>query len=221
MRIGRLFIIISVCILFLQAHACFAGTGLLSGFFAGEVVKETYVGARLGSYRPDLSQLDAILQQFRVSAPGAATMFNIFAKFKGSSQLSYLVEAGYWDNEASLEPVVSAELGMTLTQLSLSFLYYPEMIQEFIPLYLGIGGGVYHLKLDGSAMELLKTVITKREDTGAGANFVVGLEYEIRESLMVNIQANHVFKNFAVDEDGEQEFSFDGTVISIGAFARF
>jgi len=217
--IKKLIVLVFVCIL-LQAGVCFAGVGLLSSLMSGKGVQETYVGARLGSYKPDLRQLDALLRQLNVNAPGAATMFNVFAKFKASPQLAYLIEAGYWENDVSIE-IASVDLETTLTQLSFSLLYYPEMIQQFVPLYLGIGGGLSHLKLSGSALELLKEVITKRENTGASANFVVGLEYAILEQLMVYVQANHIFKNFTVDEDGEQKFSFDGTVVSMGIAARF
>ena len=218
---------ILACILAFQACMCAADTGqdrhpyILGGLLSGEGVKEAYVGIRLGSYKPDLRQLDALLRQFKVSPPGAATMLNVFVKFRGSPQLSYLVEAGYWENEASLEPVVSADLGMTFTQVSFNLLYPPEIIQELAPLYLGIGGGVSHLKLSGSALELLKEVVTEHENTGVSGNFIVGLEYIIVERVMVSVQANHIFKSFEVDAEGKQEFSFDGTVVSIGTSVRF
>jgi hypothetical protein len=131
------------------------------------------------------------------------------------------VEAGYWENETSLRPIIQAELGATFTYISLSFLYYPEMIQSYVPLYMGIGGGIANLKLNGSALELLKEVVTKSESTGLGGNFVIGLEYAVLERMIVNIQANHIFKDFAVDEQGERKFSFDGTVVSIGVSAKF
>ncbi len=226
MRIRKLFIPVLACIFVFCASACCTGVWLyaptsgLLGNLTDNGVESVYVGARLGSYKPDLRQLDALLKPLKMNAPGAATMFNIFARFKGSPQLSYLIEAGYWENDVSVE-VASVDLGTTFTQLSLSLLYYPETIQQFIPLYLGIGGGISHLKLSGSALSLLKEVVTKHEVTGASGNFIVGLEYAILERLLVSVQANHIFKNFAVDEDGEQEFSFDGTVVSIGISARF
>ena len=227
MEVKKLFAPVFVCLLALQVCVCVADTGrvrhpyLLGGLLSGKGAKEAYVGARLGSYKPDLHQLDTLLRQFNVRLPGAATMLNVFVKFKGSPQLSYLVEAGYWEDEVSLEPVVSADLGTTFTQVSFDLLYYPEMIQELVPLYLGIGGGISHLKLSGSALTLLKDVVTERENTGLSGNFIVGLEYTIVERVMVSIQTNHIFKSFAVDEEGKQEFSFDGTVVSIGTSVRF
>jgi hypothetical protein len=148
-------------------------------------------------------------------------MFNVFARFRGSPQLSYLVEAGYWENEASFEPLVQANLEVTFIPVSFSLLYYPEMVQKLIPLYLGIGGGIAHLKLNGSALELLKEVITEDESTGVSGNVIVGLEYVVAERMIVSVQANHIFKSFAVDEEGKQEFSFDGTVVSIGTSVKF
>ncbi len=219
MRIRKLSIPILACIFVFCASVCLADGGLL-GNLTDNGVEAVYVGARLGSYKPDLRQLDALLKPLKMNAPGAATMFNIFARFKGSPQLSYLIEAGYWENDVSVE-VASVDLGTTFTQLSLSLLYYPEMIQQFIPLYLGIGGGISHLKLSGSALSLLKEVVTKHEVTGASGNFIIGLEYAILERLLVSVQAKHIFKNFTVDDDGEQEFSFDGTVVSIGVSGRF
>jgi hypothetical protein len=228
MEFRKFYIRILACIFAFQACICVASADhqvkhpyLLGGLLSGKGVKEAYLGARLGSYKPDLHQLDAILELFNVSAPGAATMLNVFARFKALPQLSYLVEAGYWENEASLRPVAEADLGTTFTQVSLSFLYYPEMIQRYAPLYLGIGGGISHLKLSGSALELLKAVITKRENTGVSGNFIIGLEYPVVERVMVSVQANHIFKSFTVDDEGEQKFSFDGTVVSIGTSVRF
>ena len=227
MKVRKLLIHILVSVIAFQACVCIADVGraghpyVLGGLLSGKWPEEAYVGARLGSYKPDLQQLDELLRLFNVSAPGAATMFNVFARFKGHPQLSYLVEAGYWDNEASLRPIASADLGMTFTHVSLSLLYYPELIQELVPLYLGVGGGVAHLKLSGSALELLKAVVTKHESTGVGGNVIVGLEYTVAERVTVNVQANHIFKSFTVDEAGEREFSFDGTVVSIGTSVRF
>ncbi len=227
MRVRRLFVLIFACVIILQACICIADEGgvrhpyVLGGLLPGKGIEQAYIGARLGSYKPDLRQLDAILKQFNVSAPGAATMINIFARFKNAPQLSYLVEAGYWENETSLKPLIDADLGATFTHISLSFLYYPDLIQRLAPLYLGLGGGLYRLKLSGSALTLLKEVVTKRESTSLGGNFVIGLEYPILERAMVSVQANHIFKNFPVDDEGEQQFSFDGTVVSIGTSVRF
>jgi hypothetical protein len=223
----QVWFIISVCIFVFQACVSMADAAQvrhpysLGGLLSDKSVKEAYVGARLGSYKPDLRQLDALLRQFNVRLPGAATMLNVFIKLKGSSQLSYLLEAGYWADEVSLEPIISADLGTIFTQVSFSFLYHPEMIQRLAPLYLGIGGGLSHLKLNGSALELLKEVVTERENTGVSGNFIVGLEYPILERVMVSVQTNHIFKSFAVDEEGKHEFSFDGTVVSIGTSVRF
>ena len=197
---------------------------LLGGLLSSKNIEEAHVGVRLGSYKPDLSHLNALVKKFNVNAPGSATMYNIFAKFRGSPQLSYLVEAGYWENEEStpINPVASADsasVGVTFTQVSFSLLYHPEIIREFIPLYLGIGGGIAHMNLNGGVLELL---LKERESTGASGNVIAGLEYKILERLMVYVQAKHIFKNFSVEgAEEQQEFSFDGTVVSIGASARF
>jgi hypothetical protein len=151
-------------------------------------------------------------------------MYSVFARFKGSPQLSYLVEMGYWNNEVSIEamgPMAAIDMGATFTQFSLNLLYYPELIQEYAPLYLGIGGGIAHVELTGSALALLSEVVEERENTGLSGNVIAGLEYMIMDRLMVNVQANHIFKSIKVDKEGEQEFTFDGTVVSIGVSGRF
>lgn len=195
---------------------------ILGGRLSGEIIEEVYAGFRMGSYKPDLGELDDLLAQFDISAPGASTMYNVFARFKDSPQLSYLLEVGYWENDVSLpEAVVPIDMEVTFTQASLSVLYYPELIQHYFPLYLGIGGGVAHLDLSGDTLTLLREVVTKRENTGASGSFIVGLEYMVLERFMVSVQANHIFKTFAVDEEDKLKFSFDGTVVSIGASGRF
>ena len=230
MKFRRIPLYIFACILAFQVSVCVAETDqarhpyLLGGLLPGKGIKEAHVGARLGSYKPDLHQLDNLLKPLGISVPGAATMYNAFVKFKGSPQLSYLVEAGYWQNEEStsinlVAQADSASVGATFTHLSFSLLYSPEIIREYVPLYLGIGGGIAHMKFSGGILELL---LKEREDTGASGNVVAGLEYEILKRVMVDIQAKHIFKSFSVEgEEEPQEFSFDGTVVSIGVSARF
>ncbi len=224
---ARIFLIsVFVCALAFQT-VCMADSDqvrnpyILGGVLSGVVLKDVYAGARMGSYKPDLGELDDLLAHFDVKAPGASTMYNVFARLKGSPQLSYLLEVGYWESDiSSLESAVPVDLEATFTQASLSFLYYPELIQEYVPLYLGIGGGIAHLELSGDTLTLLREVVTKRESTGVSGNFIVGLEYMILERFMVSIQTNHIFKKFAVDEEDELKFSFDGTVVSIGVSGR-
>ena len=227
MKIKNILLSIFLCAAAFQACICMADSDqvrhpyVLGGGLFREIVKEAYVGARMGSYKPDLNELDDLLAQIDMEAPGASTMYSVFARLKGSPQLSYLLEVGYWENDVSVESVITADVGATFTQLSLSFLYYPELIQEYAPLYLGIGGGVAHVKLTGSALAFLRDVVEKRESTGVSGNFIVGLEYMILERLMVSVQANRIFKSLTVDEKGEREFTFDGTVVSIGVSGRF
>jgi hypothetical protein len=227
MKNKKLFVF--VALLVLASQTClYAENGeqvkrshILYRLFPGIGIEESYIGARLGSYKPDLRQLDAILKEFRAQVPGASTMFNIYTRFKGSSQLSYLLELSYWDNESSLKPFTDADIGATFTQASLSLLYYPETIQKLLPLYIGFGGGIANLKLYGSALELLKEIVTKRDSTELSGNFIIGLEYVVLDRVVVDIQATHIFKNFQVDDEGEYKFSFDGTVMSLGASMRF
>lgn len=228
MRAKYLSILIFVCALACQAYVCMADSDqdrnpyLLGGILAGGMVKDVYWGVRLGSYQPDLRELDDLLAQFNVETPGSSTMYNVFARARSSPRLSYLVEVGYWNGGiSSLESVVPIDLEATFTHISLSFLYYPDLIQEYVPLYLGIGGGIAHLNLTGDTLTLLREVITKREDTGLSGNFILGVEYVVMEQLMVSVQANHIFKSFSVNEEDELEFNFDGTVVSIGVSGRF
>jgi len=228
MRIKNLLVFALLFVFAAQACVCMADSDqarnpyLLGGLLSGQIIKDVYWGARLGSYEPDLRELDDLLAQFNVEAPGASTMYNVFARAKSSPRLSYLLEVGYWKSGiSSLEAVVPIDLAATFTHISLSCLYYPDLIQEYAPLYLGIGGGIAHLNLTGDTLTLLREVITKRENTGLSGNFILGVEYVVLERLMLSVQMNHIFKNFAVDEEDELEFNFDGTVVSIGVSGRF
>jgi len=228
MRAKNLSILIFVCVLACQACFCMADSDqdrnpyLLGGILAGVPVEDVYWGARLGSYGPDLRELDDLLTQFNVEELSASTMYNVFTRIKSSPRLSYLVEVGYWNGEiSSLESVIPVDLEATFTHISFSFLYYPDLIQEYVPFYLGIGGGIAHLNLTGDTLTLLREVIKKREETGLSGNFILGVEYVFTEQLMVSAQANHIFKSFSVDEEDELELNFDGTVISIGVSGRF
>ena len=225
MKIKKLLLSIFLCVFASYACVCMADSDevrhpyMLGGVWLGDIVEEVHVGARMGSYKPDLRELDDLLALFGTEPSGASTMYNVFARFEGSPQLSYLVEIGHWGNEISVESM-DVDMEATLTHLSLGLLYYPELIQKYAPLYLGIGCGIAHIELNGSALTLLSDVVKDSEETGVCGNIVVGLEYPIMERLMVNIQANHIFKSLTVDEEEEREFSFDGTAVSIGISGR-
>ncbi len=228
MRIKNLLVLALLFVFVAPTCICMADSDedrnpyILGGILAGHMVKDVYWGARLGSYEPDLRELDDLLLQFDVESLGASPMYNVFIRAKSSPRLSYLVEVGYWNGGiSSPESIIPVDLEATFTHISLSLLYYPDLIQEYAPLYLGIGGGIAHLNLTGDTLTLLREVITRREDTGLSGNFILGVEYVVLERLLVSAQANHIFKSFSVDEEDELEFNFDGTVVSIGVSGRF
>jgi len=183
--------------------------------------KEPYIGLSLGSYKPNLMQINALMKDLGIPAPGADTMFTIFADFRGTSQFSYLLQGGYWEGETSLKVPVKRSLYASLIHISFNILYHPERFQKFLPLYIGTGFGIYRMDLDGSLMEVLKDVIPEDKATELGGNIVLGLERVLRNRFIVSVRANHIFKNFTIDEKNKSKLSFDGTDVSIGTSVRF
>lgn len=197
---------------------------LLGNILPKQGPKETYMGMRLGSYKPDLRQLNAILEELNARAPGADTMFTIFASFKNRPLIEYLLEAGYWENEASVKSATSEDsedINTSLIHISFSFLYYPKIIQEYLPLYFGAGAGIYKMDIDYGNIEAVKTAMPDDRKTELGGNMMLGMKRVVRDRILLDIRINHVFKNFTVNEKNNGKLSFDGTDLSIGASIRF
>ena len=227
MKSAKLAVPFFACFVVVQVYLCAATADESKAFLAQDGsfsisgAKETYVGGRVGSFKPDLRQLYAPLDQLNAVPPGAAAMLDVFVRFRGMSRLSYTLEAGYWDNDTSLHRPESAHLGITFSHLTLSFLYYPPVLGEAKAIYLGAGVGIAHMKLYGSAVQLLHDTITKSEDTGISGSFAVGIEHKIKQRIVISVEANHIFKDFSISEEEGRKLRFDGTNVSFGGCARF
>jgi len=229
-KTGLLILAISFIFL-LQSYSCIAEVtqvkspySLLGNLLPEQGPKESYMGIRLGSYKPDLHQLDAILKELNTPVPGADTMFTIFASFKNRPQTEYLLEAGYWENETSVmsaTPEDSEDINTSIISISLSVLYYPGILQEYLPLYFGAGAGIYKMDIDYGTIEAIKTSMPDDRKTELGGNVVIGIKRVIRDQLLLDIRINHIFKNFTVNEKNNGKLSFDGTDLSIGASIKF
>ncbi|MBD3184698.1 outer membrane beta-barrel protein [Candidatus Poribacteria bacterium] len=215
--------VLFVAVFILIANTCLAqmdnlySFGCVLPFFS---IKGTKLGLKLGTYEPNLKELDRLLVELREEAPGSSTMYNIYLKLIESERLSYLLELGYWDNETTIKSLDDAELGATFSYFHINLLYYPDIINDYIPFYIGVGGGAENMRLYGNGLRPLDEVVKQHEDMGLGGSFILGVEYSFNNGINVNINANHIFKRFVVNEDEDMKFSFDGTIISAGVSKR-
>lgn len=198
-------------------------SNLLHDFMRGSV-ESTSFHLSFFSYKPSLEQFTALLSSLGVPALNAGLMPVVSVKLKHAPELSSQIALGYWTNEATLPPPSAADLSATFIPISLTLLYHPVLLHNFLPLYFGGGIGYSHLSVGGSALGLLAAqgVVVEDGNSGLTGYAQIGLVYPLLDDrLTLTFEAKHILKTFKGSGVVPFNLDFDGTAIGLGVGLRF
>ena len=198
-------------------------TSLLPDFMR-DGVESTSLHISFLSYKPSLEQLTILLNSLGAPALNAGLMPVVSMKLKHTPELSSQIALGYWTNDTALPPPTAADLSATFIPISFSLLYYPVLLRDFLPLYLGGGVGYSHLSVGGSGLVLLAQQGITLDDGNSGltGNVQVGLTYLLLDDqLTLTLEAKRILKTFKGSGAVPFDLDFDGTAIGVGIGLRF
>ncbi len=176
------------------------------------------------SYKPNLEQLTALLNSLGVPALDAGLMPVVSVKLKHTPELSSQIALGYWTNSAALPPPSAADLSAAFIPISFNLLYYPVLLNNFLPLYVGGGVGYSYLSVAGSALPLLAAqgVALDNGNSGLTGYAQIGLTYLLLEDqLTLTLEAKRILKTFKGSGTVPFDLDFDGTAIGVGIGLHF
>ena len=187
-------------------------------------IKSTSLHISFLSYKPSLEQLTTLLNSLGAPALNAGLMPVVAMKLKHTPELSSQIALGYWTNDTVLPPPTSADLSATFIPISFSLLYYPVLLRDFLPLYLGGGVGYSHLSVGGSGLVLLAQQGITLDDGNSGltGNVQIGLTYLLLDDqLTLTLEAKRILKTFKGSGAVPFDLDFDGTAIGVGIGLHF
>ncbi|MCZ6678304.1 MAG: hypothetical protein O7E52_13755 [Candidatus Poribacteria bacterium] len=187
-------------------------------------VESTSLHVSFFSYRPGLAQFTELLNSLGAPKLDAGLMPTASLILKHTPELSSRIEIGYWTNDTAIPPPTAAELSATFIPASLSLLYRPVLIHDFLPLYLGGGVGYSHLSVDGSALNLLEAqgITVNEGNSGLTGYALIGLEFLfLEDQLTLTLEAKRILKTFTTGGTPPLDLEFDGTAIGMGVGLRF
>ena len=176
------------------------------------------------SYKPNLEQLTTLLNSLGVPALNAGLMPVASVNLKHTPELSSQIALGFWTNDTALPPPNAADLSATFIPISFSLVYYPVLLRDFFPLYLGGGVGYSHLSVDGSALGLLaeQGVTLGDGNSGLTGYAQIGLTYLLLDDrLTLTLEARRILKTFKGSGAVPFDLDFDGTAIGVGVGLHF
>jgi hypothetical protein len=176
------------------------------------------------SYKPKLQDFTQLLNSLGSLGIDAAMMPVFSVTLEHTKQISSRTEIGYWKNSTQISLPTDADLSATFIPLSLNLIYYPVLLNELVPLYLGGGIGYSRLSVSGSAIDLLEQqgIAFDEQDLELTGYALIGVEYLFYSNkLGMTIEAKQILKHFMTSGTYPLELNFDGTAIGIGIGLRF
>ena len=188
----------------------------------------------LFSYKPELGELNNILQSLGATDNPVAMMPTFSWVYQHIPELDSRIEIGYWRPQLEVPPPISSSLSATLAPISYQLIYRPVLLYNYLPIYFGAGIGLLRANFDGAVVDMLvEQGITLNNSASTTTGYVViGLElfqWESQSAARTSIGNNATFsfelKRIlkTLETTGTQPLNIilDGTAIGIGVRTYF
>ncbi len=188
----------------------------------------------LYSYKPELGDLTNFLQNVGVTNPPVALMPTLSAVFQHRPELDSRLEIGYWRTELQTAEQNSLTLTTTLVPLSYQLLYRPILLNQYIPVYLGVGFGFLRASFHGNVVEILKEqgIVLSNSTISSTGYVIVGIELfqwqsqtntqaKIGNNAYVSFELKRILKTVETKGTVPLNIILDGTAIGMGVRTQF
>ena len=188
----------------------------------------------LYSYKPQLGDLNSVLQNVGISKTPAALMPTLSIVLQHRPELDSRFEIGYWRTELQTPAPTSLSITTTLTPISYQLIYRPVLLYQYLPIYFGAGIGLLRANFEGTMVDLLEEQGITVSDSGASTTgyVIVGLELyawqsqsnarvSIANNLSFNLEFKRILKTVETTGTPPLKIILDGTAIGLGVRSQF
>ena len=186
------------------------------------------------SYKPSLGDLNELLLTFGIPKTSSELMTSLSIVLHHLPQIDSRIEIGYWRTELSTLPPNPLILNASLTPISYQFIYRPELLYNYLPIY--IGGGIGYLRANFSG-DLSETLEAQGITLGSDASNTIGYVFIGAELLnweanpgsvnrfgmnaIINIEFKRILKTIETTTTPPLNIILDGTAIGLGVRTKF
>ena len=208
-------------------------TSNYSEFISNKIVNSS-IQFSIYSYKPSLGDLKDLLLSIGIPKTPSELMPTLSIVLHHLPQIDSRIEIGYWRSELSTLPPNPLILNASLTPISYQVIYRPELLYNYLPIYLGCGIGYLRANFSGNLMDTLEAQgITLGSDTSNTIGYVfIGAEllhWEVKPgsegrfgtNASINIEIKRILKTIETSTTPPLDIVLDGTAIGIGVRTMF
>lgn len=186
------------------------------------------------SYRPSLGDLKDLLISLGIPNTPSELMPTLSIVLHHLPQIDSRIEIGYWSTELSTLPPNPLILNATLTPISYQLIYRPELLYNYLPIYLGCGIGYLRANFSGNLMDILEAQgISLESNTSNTIGYVFigaellnwevnpGSELRFGRNASINIEIKRILKTIETTTTPPLDIVLDGTAIGLGVRTKF
>lgn len=202
--------------------------------FFNQHIKTTSLQFAIYSYKPNLGDLNNVLQNVGISKTPVALMPTLSIVLQHIPELDSRLEIGYWRTELQTPGPNSLSITTTLVPISYQMIYRPVLLYQYLPVYFGAGIGLLSADFDGNMVDLLEEQgITLSESGASTSGYVIfGLELfrwqsqsnsqvAIGNNAAITIELKRLLKTFETTGTPPINIILDGTAIGFGVRTQF
>lgn len=186
------------------------------------------------SYKPSLGDLKDLLSSIGIPKTPSELMPSLSIVLHHIPQIDSRIEIGYWKTELSTLPPNQLVLNASLTPISYQLIYRPELLYNYLPIYIGCGIGYLRANFSGNLTETLEAQgITLGSDASNTIGYVFigaellnwevnpGSEDRFGMNASINLEIKRILKTIETTTTPPLDIVLDGTAIGLGVRTKF
>lgn len=186
------------------------------------------------SYKPSLGDLNELLLNLGIPKTPSEIMTSLSIVLHHLPQIDSRIEIGFWSTELSTPPPNPFILNASLTPISYQIIYRPELLYDYIPIYIGCGIGYLRATFSGNLTEILEEQgITLGSNASNTFGYVFmgaellnweanpGSENRFGMNASINLEIKRILKTIETDTNPPLDIILDGTAIGLGVRTKF
>lgn len=235
----RFLLIILISILLFSSHSPAENTNVLrptstyTEIISSKIVNSS-IQLSIYSYKPSLGGLNDLLLNLGVPKTPSEIMTSLSIVIHHLPQIDSRIEIGYWSTEISTQSPNPLILNASLTPISYQIIYRPELLYDYIPIYIGCGIGYLRANFSGNLTEALEAQgITLGSDASNTIGYVFigaellnwqanpGSENRFGMNASINLEIKRILKTIETTTTPPLDIILDGTAIGLGVRTKF
>ncbi len=202
--------------------------------FWGQHVRASSLQFALYSYKPELGDLNNVLQSVGIPNTPVAMLPTFSIVLQHIPELDSRLEIGYWRTELQTLGQNPLSLTTSLTPISYQLIYRPVLLHQYLPIYFGIGFGLLRANFSGSMVDILEQQGISIDNSGSSTTgyVITGIELyhwksksgtpaTLGNNASITFELKRILKTFETTGTLPLDVILDGTAIGLGVRTQF